>query len=307
MAISRKGLARQQLMLLLLVFALIFVLIIFAKNIKDILGVVSDVELCKASVILSSAKYETKVVRVIPVSVDSPLKIKCKTEFIELKDKVPIEDYNVELRGDARDKEILKKFIFEKLALCWYQFGGGKVEVYNSQKESRVCSICSKIVTGEKFKELHPGGITFSNKELYKYAEATEYNENMNYLTYLTGEAENMPDIGIIENKGEIKLGVVGRNENKPYFIVLQVVDEGSVTLFQDVGDDGGGIVDCSVGDSDYDVTGSKAKKIGCMDTWNSGVGVEGVNFGRIIKKGIVTVRMVPASGITADNCERLV
>ena len=307
MAISRKGLARQQLMLLLLVFALIFVLIIFAKNIKDILGGVSDVELCKASVILSSAKYETKVVRVIPVSVDSPLKIKCKTEFIELKDKVPIEDYNVELRGDTRDEEILKKFIFEKLALCWYQFGGGKVEVYNSQEESRVCSICSKIVTGEKFKELYPDGIKFENKDLYSYAEATEYNENMNYLTYLTGEAENMPNINRIKNEGEIKLGGRG-NENEPYFIVLQVVDEGRFTVFDKVGDDGGGIVDCSVGDnSDYNVEGDKAKKIGCMNTRNKEVGVEGVNFGRIIKKGIVTVRMVPASGITADNCERLV
>ena len=294
MAISRKSQARQQLMLLLLVFALIFALIILTKGIAGVFIKVSDVELCKASTTLASAQYEYEKFGIPIFKADSPIKSKCKTEFIELKDEVPLKDYDRELSGvEDKDREILKRFIFEKLALCWYQFGEGKVEVYNAdQREDSACAVCSKIVPGEKFKELYSNGVRLDN--LYEYAENEEYAEGVNYLTYLTGFPDEKFTTSI--SGGQITLG------DKPYFIVFQVNSEGKYTVNCNVGSSGRAIRHCSVAGKGQK-TDCPAKKIGCDGNGHT----EGVNFGRGVKEGILTVRAVPASGITEQNCGRLV
>ena len=85
---SRKGIAKQQLMLLLLVFALIIVLMIFARDVVSGLGPTTDRELCRSSVSAASYKYDIPVISI--TLFESPFNINCKTETVTLTDEVPL-------------------------------------------------------------------------------------------------------------------------------------------------------------------------------------------------------------------------
>ena len=301
MIYSGKAQARNQLILLILVFALIIALIILAKGLAGVLGEASDIELCKASTALASVEFKLKHIPVLKA--DSPVKSKCETEYLTINNKIPLNEEKVTIGEDwRRDEEFLKKFIFQKLATCWYQFGEGKVKVYQAHDDGpdSACSVCSKIVPGKDFP--YNRGITGRITGLYSYAQENEHSENVNYLTYLTGGAEIVPDLNDVTSGGTITF-------NQPYFTVFQVVGHGIFNLQDKVDtwgdDDNQGFVGCTRGDGERFDSKEKAKngKIGC----NGDGTVDGVNFGRLIEGGIVTVRMVPASGITANNCKRLV
>ena len=299
MIYSGKAQARNQLILLILVFALIIALIILAKGLAGVLGEASDIELCKASTVLASVEFKLKYIPVLKA--DSPVKSKCETEYLTINNKIPLNEEKVTIGEDwRRDEEFLKKFIFQKLATCWYQFGEGKVKVYQAHDDGpdSACGVCSKIVPGKDFPYKDKDrGIT----GLYSYAQEKEHSENVNYLTYLTGGAEIVPDLNDVTSGGTIIF-------DQPYFTVFQVVGHGIVNLQDKVDtwgdDDNKGFVGCTRGlDKTFDTKEANGK-IGCNG--DNGT-LDGVNFGRLIEGGIVTVRMVPASGITANNCKRLV
>lgn len=182
---SRKGIAKQQLMLLLLVFALIIVLMIFARDVVNGLGPATDRELCRSSVSAASYKYETPV---IPITLfESPFNINCKTETVTLTDEVPLNKKTVKLRegNDGPNKNILKEFVLQKLSDCWYQFGQGKVKVRVEGDSDSACIICSQIFPGEDFIKKY-GHLKLEG--IYDYAENTERSKGMTYKTYLAGD-----------------------------------------------------------------------------------------------------------------------
>ena len=211
MMISRKGIAKQQLMLLLLVFALIIVLMIFARAVVSGLGPATDRELCRSSVSAASYKYETPV---IPITLfESPFNINCKTETVTLTDEVPLAKKTAKLieGKEDRNKNILKEFVLQKLSDCWYQFGQGKVKVRVGGDSDSACIICSQIFPGEDFIEKYRG---LKLEDIYGYAERIKRPNGMTYMTYLAGDDQPTRIFS-----GEITF-------NKPYYTIFKVAGE---------------------------------------------------------------------------------
>ncbi|MAG15785.1 hypothetical protein CMO88_01860 [Candidatus Woesearchaeota archaeon] len=305
---KKAGIARYALFGLLLVGVLIVLFLILGFKTIEGFNVVGDVELCRSSVRLAS--YEFKAFK-IPgvdlhlVSKDSPVNIHCKTQYIDLKkDTIPLAEGNVKL-GSNKDfnKDKLKQFVFEQLATCWYQFGDGQVAVQKAKKgvDTRACIVCSEIIPDKKFIEgdtklpFLKDDEKFGNivlDDLYTDAETRKNSAGKSYLKYLTGDGLDLQDAASYP-KREIQF-------NKPYFVVFQVMDRRVAKADVD-----SGIIDCSVGDK-RKLTGDNANEVGCDKNGD----LDGINFGKVIgvdNEGTISVRIVPASGVTADTCKRLI
>ncbi|MAG16107.1 hypothetical protein CMO88_03530 [Candidatus Woesearchaeota archaeon] len=301
---KKAGIARYTLIALLLVGVLIVLFLILGFKMIDELGVVGDVELCRSSVRLAS--YEVEVNTPVPFwnpKAESPVNIHCKTQYIDLKkNTVPLAEGNVKL-GDSVDfnKDKLKQFVFEQLATCWYQFGEGQTAVQKATpgEDSRVCIICSDIIPGKKFIE---GDDKFGEivlDDLYTDAETRTNAAGKSYLKYLTSDGLNLQSASSYPDR-TIKF-------NKPYFVVFQVMDRKVANKDVDTG-----IVDCSVGEwSELD--DDEFYELGCYPnpTVDRKGEIDGINFGKIIgvddAEGTMSVRIVPASGITKETCKRLI
>ena len=291
---SKKGLAREQLMLLLLVFALIIALMIFAKSIATAIQPAADSKLCKASVSAASYKYEYLSIDIIK----SPFGINCKTERVTLTDDVKLKKGTrtlTEGEGEnGRNEGILNEFVLQKMSQCWDQFGAGKIKVQDAKGLDFACIICSQIFPGKEFIGEY-GGIDLDG--IYDYAKTKKISESKSYMDYLTGEGDLPDDFG----GGSIIF-------DRPYYTVFQVVGYGKVDVAKELLgvekllNKGNAVVHCSEGEKNGPLDGRHAESIGCDDRGN----LDGVNFGKVIDGGVLTVRMVPGSGVTGQNCERL-
>jgi len=326
--VNKKGITRGSLILLLLVFALVVGFMFIARGTAFALTKQSDVQICRTSASQGSWSFEKKVLFVKIIDIDSPVRLNCKTQYIDLEDdEILFGDHTKKLSGNPEDdKNKLKELVFEQLSECWYQFGEGRTAVQKASKVDSACVICSEIIPDNDFVENYAEDLKLKLDDLYSYAgdhEGVAYNANKDYMSYLTGDGD-MPQFTTSPDKS-IKF-------DKPYYVVFQVVNKNVADAKVD-----SGVVDCSVAGktkkqleeykmdvwatalvaSAYGETGMAVEPvledvnghqiIGCDGAGN----IDGINFGKVIgvgdDKGTLTVRIVPASGITAENCQRLI
>ena len=137
----------------------------------------------------------------------------------------------------------------------------------------------------KKFKNELSGKLILN--DLYTFALTHEYKKGTSYMTYLTSE-------GILPQQPYPLRSIT---LPQPYYTVFQVTRRHAAEADED-----SAVVDCKIAGKD-ELKGEQANEIGC----NSNGEVEGINFGKAIgqenRKGTLTVRLVPATGITTEIC----
>ncbi len=237
---NRKGQLGESVNMILLVVGAI---ILFALIVLIFLayGKKTDIEVCRISV---AAQANTKFM-VNPLEGKiSPFNIDCKKRFITIydtkvemgKDLVKQNPIEIYYNGKETTKfskvndYIVNQVVAEEMRICYYQFGEGKLAVFNSNmfKDNDVCFICSEITFDKSIEEN-----TYEGFMEYLKANNIDGETKVSYYSYFnqTSFSEISWDRFLEVNS----LTKISFQANKHYFVVFTKQDR---RLFKLVGVD---------------------------------------------------------------------
>ena len=263
-----------------LVLVSVFIALFLVAMYMVISGVGKEtaIKQCKLTTAVGSFSVKGPALTSHLTLLDSPVVPKCKTFYVDIKGK----KYGKDTEDERAE---LKTLVMDELATCWEQFGAGKTAVQEATDADRGCFKCSIIFPDKKFKNELSGKLILN--DLYTFALTHEYKKGTSYMTYLTSE-------GILPQQPYPLRSIT---LTQPYYTVFQVTRRHAAEADED-----SAVVDCKIAGKD-ELKGEQANEIGC----NSNGEVEGINFGKAIgqenRKGTLTVRLVPATGITTEIC----
>ncbi len=134
--LKKKGdLRHSTLILLILAGVGLIIYSFFFADVKEIIETTTEDEVCRTSAAL---KTKTKG----PVGTESPVSLKCA-----------INDF----KSDAKSKEEVKLEIAKEMYRCWYKYGEGQLDFYDSWDfgvSDTHCLICSRIKFDEDVEEI---------------------------------------------------------------------------------------------------------------------------------------------------------
>ena len=132
----KKGALRHAALILLIMAGVVLIIYsFFLADIKNIVETTSEDEICRTSVAI---KTKTKG----PVGSGSPVDLSCV-----------INDF----QSDAKSKEEVKLEIAKEMYRCWYKYGEGQLDFYDSWDlggSNTHCLICSRIKFDEEAEEI---------------------------------------------------------------------------------------------------------------------------------------------------------
>ncbi|MBI2137929.1 hypothetical protein HYU12_05465 [Candidatus Woesearchaeota archaeon] len=267
---------------LMLVSAFIVFFMITVGMVATGVGKETSIKQCKLTTSAGSLSVKGPGLASHLTLLESPVKSKCKTFYIDIKGKKYGKD-------TEEEKEELKILVMDEVATCWEQFGAGKTAVQEETDTDRACFTCSIIFPDKKFKNELSAKLILN--DMYTFALMHEYKKGTSYITYLTSEG-TLP---------EQPYPLRSITLNQPYYTVFQVMKRHAADAAED-----SAVVDCKIAGIKDKLEGEQANEIGC----NSNGEVEGINFGKAVGKenseGTLTVRLVPATGITKENCRMM-
>ena len=179
---------------MILSVVILFVLTVFYKNMVDTSKSIAETEVCRRSVELSSIKLKAQPAGVVGTlqsaykdlmdPFGNPTRLDCSTKYINVRSKEP---------------EVIKKRIADEMADCWYLYGNGQKELFDTT-DNNYCVVCSRLTFDQEVEVDEFIPFLRTQKVPVKYQEVAqdllEQKRDKTYWRYLMGiEMENfLPD-----------------------------------------------------------------------------------------------------------------
>ena len=235
---GQKGVAREQLVIIILIVVSFAVLLLFFGKIKPLYAANYNEAMCRASIVKAWHSKQFSVTNPL-----GPLKKPsfpgCRTLYFIIKedgiydsDDVKVEDLSC--RGNNCNEIVKNKilrFIAEKMADCWGLFGNTEFDYNRIVKDyygskATVCFVCSQvtIMPDSPINGIAPNGITYS--EFSQFLKNNKLPSGETYYDFLYSKVED----NFVNNKGQVITHIVFSPTHD--FIQRLRYDIGAYTFF---------------------------------------------------------------------------